>query len=188
MIVGLGVSVGINGVLVSVGVGVAEGGGTSPPTGVGVGVPIGDWGNAPAGKVAVGMTGDVLASVGAPGIGVDDDVGVALGGSGVAVWVTVGVGDSGTGMTDRGSTPGGMTITPGVPALGGVTTINPWIKSGVGVNVGALTRVGGGVGVGRTKRLPTLHPLVTRMVNSPTRPSFIHLYCIMRRSFDARSP
>ena len=105
------------------------------------------------GSVGCGVPGSGVSVGGrlvAVGWGVDD-------GDGVAVTVAVSVG--GNGITERGSTPGGMTMTPGVPALGGVTTINASIKSGVGVKVGAGMRVGTGVGVARAKRSPRAHPV-----------------------------
>jgi hypothetical protein len=67
------------------------------------------------GVVASPTTAGVVASSKGGGVGVP----------GVGVGVTVWVGVSGMGMTERGSTPGGMTITPGVEPLGGVTTTIP---------------------------------------------------------------
>ena len=98
--------------------------------------------------------GTTTTTVGVLGSGVLVGVGV----TGVGVGVTVKVDVAGIGITERGSTPGGMTMTPGVPWLGGVTTTIPWMKSGVGVKVGAATRLGGGVGVGRVNRSPAAQP------------------------------
>ena len=63
---------------------------------------------------------------------------------GVGVEVVVG----GTGMRVRGSTPGGMTITPGVCIRSGLA-VTMAMTSSEGVKVGAGVRVGGGVAVGR---------------------------------------
>jgi hypothetical protein len=61
-----------------------------------------------------------------PGAGtVVEGVAVALGIGSVGVQVAVAVAVSGKGMSELGSTPGGITITPGVPWLGGVTTTSP---------------------------------------------------------------
>lgn len=109
--------------------------------------------------VAVAASGPTVSGVIRPdGVSVGDSAGVAAGsvtvGSVTVGSVTVGSGVAvkvGTGINVLGSTPGGMMITPGVPALGGVTTTSAWSDSGVGVNVGAGGRVAAGVGVGRRK-------------------------------------
>lgn len=160
VIVGVEVGTAIVGVAVGGAVGVSVANNT-------VGTKIGDIkvvgvgvGRSPTSSVGVvcTSTGTTTMTVGV--IDCEIPVAVAVGVPGVGVGVTVKVGVSGMGKTERGSTPGGMTMTPGVPALGGVTTTMPWIKSGVGVNVGAATRVGGGVGVGRAKRSPAAQPRV----------------------------
>ena len=66
----------------------------------------------------------------------------SVGGMGVSV---------GSGNTSFGSVPGGTMMTPGVPALGGVTMMISLMTSGVGVKVGANSRVGAPVGVGRSR-------------------------------------
>lgn len=55
--------------------------------------------------------GTTTTAVGVAGFGVLVGVGVTGDGVGVTVKVVV----AGTGITERGSTPGGMTMTPGVP-------------------------------------------------------------------------
>jgi hypothetical protein len=68
--------------------------------------------------VGVGLGGGTT-PIGSTTTTVGETVSCALTGVGVAmggVGVTVKVGVSGIGMTERGSTPGGMTMTPGVPS------------------------------------------------------------------------
>ena len=84
-----------------------------------VGIALG-WGTRMAATVGVPLAsgcGDVSPMI---AVGVPSAVAVSAG-----VGVIVGVGVSGIGMTERGSVPGGITITPGVPAMGGVTTMIP---------------------------------------------------------------
>lgn len=132
---GVGVEVGSG---VSVGVGVSVGTGVSVAVAVGVGV-----------CTVVGVAVE-------PGGTVAVAVAVSLG-IGVAVAVLVGVG----GRSVATSIPGCTTMTPGVPPAGGVTTISPCRKSGVGVKVGANIRVGTGVGASRFSKLDAEHPSVT---------------------------
>jgi hypothetical protein len=113
------------------------------------------------GSTVIGTTTIGVTSMGVTSVGLSSGMGVPV----VGVGVKVGVGVSGIGITERGSTPGGTTITPGVPPTGGVTTTTPWIKFGVGVKVGAAMRVGGGVGVGRAKRSPAAQPRVAKSRN-----------------------
>ena len=164
---GVGVTVGVDVGGAMVGVGVSVGKGVSVANWT-VGTRIGE-----IKPVGVGSGSKMVMGVGVPSaspvsispVSTSTTVGSSVT-SGVGVTVAVGV--SGNGMTERGSTPGGMTITPGVEPLGGVTTTIPWIKSGVGVKVGAATRVGGGVGVGRTKRSPAAQPRVANTSKDKT--------------------
>ena len=88
-------------------------------------------------------------------------------GSGVSVAVGCGVSVGGMAMTTRSpSMVGWMTITPGVPSRGGVTTTSGSSASGVGVNVGASWRVGTGVGVGGTSNSEKAQPTVVASKNS----------------------
>ena len=126
-----------------VGAGVSVGNGVL----VSVGVNVGD-----------GMGVSVGVSVG-PGVGVMVGVPVSVGdalGGGTGVLVAVG----GGGISGRGSAPSGTMITPGRSLDGGVTTTTGGKKSGVDVNVGAISRVGTGVAGARPNWLAEEHAVI----------------------------
>ena len=87
-------------------------------------------------------------------------VGINSGGIGVAVgvWDGVGVTVNVGGKTDFGSTPGGIMITPGESALGGVTITTSWTTLAVAVKVGTSARVGAGVSAVRLTKLVAEQP------------------------------
>ena len=64
--------------------------------------------------------------------------------------------------------PGWMMMTPGAPSCGGVNTTSGGTESGVGVHVGASSRVGTGVAVGAgSRRSVALQPRSSRVSAKP---------------------
>jgi hypothetical protein len=125
--------------------------------------------------MSAGVAGGIIIATAVPELGgsMVDSAGIGCGkvvlpavtGCVGATDTGVGVGDcvGGTGINVLGSTPGGTTITPGVPSRGGVTTSKGWSHSGVGVKIGAGVRVGTGGGAAVLNISPLEQPRMTKV-------------------------